>query len=334
MALTPDVLPELERAVYDLARHRGVRFEQFDVIRMTMAKITKVDAFYVAEFVGDDNVHYHHQYDGDTFDLPGSLRVQPGQVAHWVRTSRRPYLYSSDQGRLLHAGQRFGKMDKTSRDAVVCPVFDDGAHRRHRRVQGLISMQTYTPNTYDSTAVAALEYLAEAFGAQVAHEERGAERSRRLMAGSSMLQGQRPTEDILGEALVALNGLHIRLDKSLSNSRKRGYDVEADLRALKRETERLQSDLWASELYRRRVVAEILASLTPRQREVVKLLADLTEGPGGTPSNAELASRMNIAESTIKTHMNAALRAFGVADRAHVAAAVRRLTGHQVYDGR
>jgi anti-anti-sigma factor len=73
--LPPDVAAVLHQAVDDLARYRGDRFEQFDCVRTTMARLTRVDAFYVAEFVGEDSVHYHHQYDEDTFDLPGSMPV-------------------------------------------------------------------------------------------------------------------------------------------------------------------------------------------------------------------------------------------------------------------
>jgi DNA-binding CsgD family transcriptional regulator len=323
--LGAEVLGELDRTVDDLARYRGDRFEQFDCIRLTMARLTKVDAFYVAEFVGDNSVHFHHQYDEDSFDLPGSLPVLPGRVAHWVRANRRPYVYASDDGKLLHAGARFGQLEKTSRDAVVCPVFSGSPDRR---VSGLVSVQTYTPNTYDADTVAALEYLADALGAQIAHEDLAAERSRRLSAANSPFQ---PAEDVLGEVLLALNKFHVRLDKSLSRSAKPGYDVGTDLRALRREIERLQSGLWARELYQQRLVAEKLESLTPRQRELVKLLAELSAKEGSTPSNAELATRMKITEATVKSHMNVALRVLGVSDRAEAAAAVRRLTGHRVY---
>lgn len=100
----PEVTALLRQAVDTLAHHRADRFEQFDCVRRTMSQLTTVDAFYVAEFVGDDAVHYHHQYDGDTFDLPGSAAVVPGRTAAWVRLHRGTYRYSEDNGAALHAG--------------------------------------------------------------------------------------------------------------------------------------------------------------------------------------------------------------------------------------
>lgn len=327
----PEVAATLKQAVDDLSRYRGDRFEQFDCVRTTMPRLTKVDAFYVAEFVGDNAVHYRHQYDEDTFDLPGSLPVVPGRTAHWVRTHRRTYTYAEDNGAALHAGRSFGQLDKASRDAIVTPIFDGSDDTK--TVTGLISIQTYTPNTYDATAVEVLEYLAESLGAQIAHEERSSARSSRL--GIDTLETRRsgrPAEDVLGDVLVALGAVHAKFDAAIANAKTPDHDPEAVLRGLRRDVERLQSELWARELHQQRAIAEQLGRLPPRPRELARLLAELPGDSGAGPSTAELAARMGISEVTVKSHMNTVLRVFNAADRTQVRRAMRRLTEHRTHD--
>lgn len=58
-------------------------------------------------------------------------------------------------------------------------------------------------------------------------------------------------------------------------------------------------------------------SLTPRQMEVLDLVL---EGL----SNREIANRLDLAEATVKVHMTAILRAYGVSNRAKVVGAARR----------
>lgn len=58
-------------------------------------------------------------------------------------------------------------------------------------------------------------------------------------------------------------------------------------------------------------------SLTPRQRDVLDLII---EGM----SNKEIADRLQVAEATIKVHVTAILRAFGVNSRAKAISAARR----------
>jgi DNA-binding CsgD family transcriptional regulator len=324
---SPEVAEALRQATDDLARHRGDRFEQFDCVRSTMTRLTRVDAFYVAEFVGNDAVHYHHQYDEDVFDLPGSMPVVPGRTAHWVRTHRRTYRYAEDNGAALHAGRSFGQTEKASRDALVTPVFDD---LDDQVVTGLISVQAYVPDVYDAVAVQALEYLADALGAQIAHEERTAERSRRLGTEPFNTTSAQTAEDLLDSVIVSLGALHDRFDDAVS--RAAGTGADDTLRALRRELERLQSGLWARELHHQRLVADRLASLTPRQRELAGLLAELSSDSGSGLSTAELATRMAVTEVTLKSHMNAVLRAFGAADREEVRRTIRRLTVSRLHN--
>ncbi|HVV12728.1 helix-turn-helix transcriptional regulator [Amycolatopsis sp.] len=301
------IATELLEAEQDIHRHRGDRFEQFARVRTAMGRLATVDAFYVAEFVGAGSVHYHHQYDGDTFDLPGSMPIAPGRTAHWVRTHRRSYTFAEDGGRALHAGVPFGDTEKISRDAIVTPIFDDS---QERNLLGLVSIQTYTPGSYDRHTVEALEYLADSLGGQIAYEKRIAERSRRL-GGTA-----RPAEDVLGDVLVTLGELHAK------------FSTRA-VPELRREVERILSELWARELHQQRLVAERLETLTPRQRELAELLVQLSGD--SVPTTAELARAMGISTVTVKTHMNIVLRAFDAKDRGEVRAAIQRLTRHRSY---
>jgi DNA-binding CsgD family transcriptional regulator len=327
----PEIAVLLRQAADDLTRYRGDRFEQFDGIRHTMSQITCVDAFYVGEFVGDDAVHYHHQYDQGLFDLPGSAAIVPGRTAHWVRLHRRTYRYSEDDGVALHAGLSFGQVDKVSRDALVSPVFDDTADQV---IRGLVSVQSYTPDTYDVSAVAALEYLAGSLGAQIAHEERSAERGKGLGSAAFLATEARTAEDVLGHVIVSLGDLHAKIGQAIATASTSSAGETGKLRQLRREFERLQSELWARELRYQQVVANRLANLTPRQRELARLLAESPGAAGSSLSTPELAKRMGISEVTVKSHMNAVLRVFGASDRTEVRRAVRRLMTFRLHDRR
>ncbi|RSN49460.1 hypothetical protein DMC64_02535 [Amycolatopsis sp. WAC 04197] len=302
--------PTVAAAARELAHHRGQQFEQHDVLLAAMRRVTTVDAFYVAEFVGDDSIHYHHQYDGDVFDLPGSHSVRPGGMAAWVRHHRRTYQYGTDNGRLLNAGISFGKLDKRSRDALVAPVFDGG----RASVIGLVSIQTYRPNCYDTTVVATFESLIEAFAAQLAHEH--------ALTGTNEDQSE---ESFISHVLAAIGAVHSDATRDLRQVGKGLRDPEAALRKVKRQLERLLSDLWARELGEHRRVAAWLDMLTPRQRELALLMGHHLGRNGQVPSNDVLAAEMNVASSTIKTYINAALRVFDAQDKHGVAAAVWRL---------
>jgi DNA-directed RNA polymerase specialized sigma24 family protein len=320
--LDPNVAALLQEATNTLARHRGDRFEQFDCIRLTMSQITRVDAFYVGEFVDLATVHYHHQYDEEVFDLPGSLPVTPGGVAHWVRANRRTYTFAEDDGKTLHAGRPFGQHDKRSRDALVAPIFDD---TDERSIIGLVSVQSYLENTYGPDSVGTLEYLADALGAQITHEQRGARRHKRLSEENLELPDNRTADEALGDVLVSLGKLHGRLNSVIAAVDRPDVDPGVELRALRRDVERLQSELWSRELHYQRLIADRLERLSPRPKELARFLAELPGRDGTGPSTAELAARMGISEVTVKSHMNAVLRAFGASERSEVRSAVRRL---------
>jgi DNA-binding CsgD family transcriptional regulator len=304
--------PIVVAAAGELERRRGQRFEQHDVLFRTMQKITTVDAFYVAEFVGENSVHYHHQYDGDVFDLPGSHSVRPGGVAAWVRRNRRTYRFSEDDGHLLNAGFPFGEIDKVSRDALVAPVFGG----EHEAVVGLVSIQTYQPDCYGNVAVTVLEEVAGAFAAQLAHE------SLSSVAGAGT---DRSGGSFVSHTLTALGSVHDQVTRDLRRAQAGEDDLELALRSIKRRLEWLLSDLWARELHEHRRVAAWLAELTVRQRDLALLMGRRLGSDGRVPSNAELATAMGVSEATVKTHINAVLRVFDAEDKQDVAAAVWRL---------
>ncbi len=72
--------------------------------------------------------------------------------------------------------------------------------------------------------------------------------------------------------------------------------------------------LWVDE---QRPPADLGALLSARQREILKLLA-------GGATNAEIAGRLFVTESTVKQHLRAAYKALGVCNRREAAALWRR----------
>jgi DNA-binding NarL/FixJ family response regulator len=67
------------------------------------------------------------------------------------------------------------------------------------------------------------------------------------------------------------------------------------------------------------VIGDTAQNLSPRQRDVMKLIVRGL-------SNKEIARILNLAEGTVKVHVAALLRKFGVPRRAAVAAAGGILT--------
>jgi len=67
--------------------------------------------------------------------------------------------------------------------------------------------------------------------------------------------------------------------------------------------------------------------LTERQSEVLRLLAM-------GRSNREIARLLNIAEGTVKVHVNAAFRVLGVHNRVSAAAAIRRRSDEHLVEHR
>jgi DNA-binding NarL/FixJ family response regulator len=62
----------------------------------------------------------------------------------------------------------------------------------------------------------------------------------------------------------------------------------------------------------------VLARLTPREREVLALLA-------GGATNARIAGRLTLSETTVKSHVKHILRKLGAANRAEAIARYARL---------
>ena len=146
-------LAEILRDAYRTVSYlpTGQRHKLYNQWRVTMGTIAPVDSFYVAFFRDNQYLVMPYIFDTPKEEPPGHQTYGPDRLAAWIKKNSKPYLYSMDDGRLLHRGHSFGDQERLSRDAIAVPLLElsiDGP-----TVIGLASMQSYEPGATTPPAV-------------------------------------------------------------------------------------------------------------------------------------------------------------------------------------
>ena len=290
----------------DRADHHGL----YDYVRGVACKLARVDTFYVGFLQGSNRVRYPYGYDGGKFDDPATHTYGPNGQTAWLLKHRQTYRFAYDDGAVLNAGVPCGDTSKQSADAVTVPLFRHGG-----QLHGMISMQSYQPDSYDDNAVRAFEWLAEMVARVLNREVEDRDALRLLPAGDD-------TPDVLtsDHVMEYLSNRIASLRTTAAEALEAGEMAEAvrvHLEALIRSAEQTQSELIEMMLDVDEGPERRFTALTPAQQGVALLLVEGYD-------NDQLATELGISLNTVKSHLSTILRKYELDSRAQVADDVRR----------
>ncbi|GAA2793432.1 LuxR C-terminal-related transcriptional regulator [Kribbella solani] len=296
------------------ALFRTDHYGLYDYVRVVAGKIARVDAFFIGFLHGSRRVRYPYGYDDGAYVSPDTHTFGPNGQTAWLIKHRQTYRFAYDNGSALHAGVPIGDQTRRSADVVTVPIFravKDGADQ----LFGMLSMQSYLPGSYDDNAVRAFEWLAGLVERVLTREGEDKDALRRLPAGDTgpnLLTSDHVVEylthrvasirDIAAEALTEPD-----LNAAVHTHLTRIIDA----------TEHIQTELIEMLLETDEGPERRFASLTKAQQGVAVLLADGFD-------NDQLAAELGVSPNTVKTHLSAILRKYGLRSRAQVADDVRR----------
>jgi DNA-binding NarL/FixJ family response regulator len=308
----PDIAVVLRDADRKLrARSGRGRHALYNYWRFTVAKICRVDAFYVGFYRSDRSVVYPYNYDSQKYVYPEVHTYGDHGMAAWMLANRRPYTFAADDGKLLNQGVSFGDEALGSADAVVVPILDGDS------LIGLASIQSYEKGSYTEEHIRAFEWTARSVATALAREREDELNRQTLGVGADPFDAK-PTSltEVVSDISTRLSSLQTMIDALVE--RISPGDVRSQGDELKDACEQLQTEVM--DILSRPVVEgdELYEKLTRRERQIAYLIADGLD-------NEEIAVRLSIAETTVKTHVSRILGKYGVRQRAAVAAKIRPL---------
>ncbi|GAA1617895.1 hypothetical protein GCM10009789_84840 [Kribbella sancticallisti] len=312
-AETAIILREAYHKIQSL--YRGDHYGLYDYVRAVAGKIARVDTFYVGFLHGANRVRYPYGYDSGQYIDPDTHTFGPNGQTAWLLKHRQTYRLAYDNGAVLRSGVPIGDTTRASADAVTVPIFrsgDGGADR----LFGMLSMHSYQPNSYDDNAVRAFEWLAGLVARVLTREGEDLEALRRLPAGDegpNLLTSDRVME-YLGHQIASLRAIAI---EAMDEPEAAGAAIQGHLGRLVRATEQIQSELVEMMLDTDEGPERRYASLTRAQQGVAVLLVDDLD-------NDQLAAELGISLNTVKTHLSAILKKYGMVNRAQVADDIRK----------
>ncbi len=296
------------------ALFRADHYGLYDYVRFVAAKIARVDTFYVGFLHGTSRVRYPYGYDDGRYVDPDTHRFGPSGQTAWLVKHRQTYRFAYDNGAVLHAGVPIGEVGRRSEDVVTVPIFrpvKDGPDQ----LFGMLSMQSYEPHSYDDNAVRAFEWLAGVVERVLTREGEDRDALRRLPAGDvgpDLLTSDHVME-YLAHRIASIR--EIATEAMVEDGVTAG--VHGHLVRIIDTTEHIQSELIEMLMETDEGPERRFAGLTKAQQGIAVLLADGLD-------NDQLAAELGISLNTVKTHLSAILRKYGMAHRAQVADDVRK----------
>ncbi|MFI5690836.1 LuxR C-terminal-related transcriptional regulator [Kribbella sp. NPDC051586] len=292
------------------ALYRSDHHGLYDYVRGVACKLARVDTFYVGFLQGSNRVRYPYGYDGGKFDDPATHTYGPNGQTAWLLKHRQTYRFAYDNGAVLNAGVPCGDTSKQSADAVTVPLF-----RHAGQLHGMISMQSYQPDSYDDNAVRAFEWLAEMVARVLNREVEDRDALRLLPAGAD-------TPDALtsDHVMEYLSNRIASLRTTAAEALEAGEMAEAvrvHLEGLIRSAEQTQSELIEMMLDVDEGPERRFTALTRAQQGVALLLVEGYD-------NDQLATELGISLNTVKSHLSTILRKYEMDSRVQVADDVRR----------
>lgn len=309
-ALTPRVraiLQEADRRILSMAG--SSRYRLYSYLRLTAASVARTDSFYIGFCRENSSIVFPYNYDGKEYDDPNVNPYQPGGLAEWIVRNRQSYWSRQDNGMLLHRGRAFGDTTRRSREAVAVPLFGPNPRGGPRPVAGILSMLSYEEGVYSEEIVYFIERLAEALGTVLQREQEDNER--RLTYGEStvpVLPTMHDTVDTVCERLGRLR----RKAEAVRTLAPEDTPLYTAVMELCRECEETQTDTIELLLgVAAPTESNPLAALTQREQEVAQLLVQGL-------SNREIAAKLFVSETTVKTHCGSIIRKLEAGGRSGV----------------
>ncbi|TCC36680.1 helix-turn-helix transcriptional regulator [Kribbella capetownensis] len=296
------------------ALFRADHYGLYDYVRVVAGKVARVDTFFVGFLQGSSRVRYPYGHDDGQYVDPDTHNFGPNGQTAWLLKRRTTYRYAYDNGAALHAGVPIGDVGRQSQDAVTVPIFrpaKDGPDQ----LFGMLSMQSYEPDSYDDNAVRAFEWLGGVVERVLTREGEDREALRMLPAGDA--GPNLLTSDHVMEYLThRVASIREIATEALSESEV-AVAVEGYLHRIVDATEHIQSELIEMLMDTDEGPERRFTSLTKAQQNVAVLLVDGLD-------NDQLAAELGISLNTVKTHLSAILRKYGMVHRAQVADDVRK----------
>jgi DNA-binding CsgD family transcriptional regulator len=296
------------------ALFRADHYGLYDYVRVVAGKIARVDTFYVGFLQGSSRVRYPYGYDDGRYVDPDTHIFGPNGQTAWLVRRRQTYRFAYDNGTALHAGIPIGDVGRRSEDAVTVPIFrpvKDGPDQ----LFGMLSMQSYAPNSFDDNAVRAFEWLCGLVERVLTREGEDREALRRLPAGD--VGPNLLTSDHVMEYLAHRVGSIREIAAEAMDEPEVSAAVRSHLTRIIDATEHIQSELIEMLMDTDEGPERRYSSLTKAQQSVAVLLVDGLD-------NDQLAAELGISLNTVKTHLSAILRKYGMANRSQLADDVRK----------
>ncbi|MEU4191410.1 LuxR C-terminal-related transcriptional regulator [Kribbella sp. NPDC026611] len=296
------------------ALYRADHYGLYDYVRVVAGKIARVDTFYVGFLQGTTRVRYPYGYDDGHYIDPDTHIFGPKGQTAWLLKNRQTYRFAYDNGAALHAGVPIGDVGRWSQDAVTVPIFrpsKDGPDQ----LFGMLSMQSYEPRSYDDNTVRAFEWLCGVVERVLTREGEDRDALRRLPAGDS--GPNLLTSDHVMEYLTHRIASLREIAAEALDEPDVSVGVHGHLSRLIEATEHIQTELIEMMMNTDEAPEQRFGTLTKAQQGVAVLLVDGFD-------NDQLAAELGISLNTVKTHLSAILRKYGMANRAQVADDVRK----------
>ncbi|MGW1347042.1 response regulator transcription factor [Kribbella sp. NPDC002412] len=296
------------------ALFRADHYGLYDYVRVVAGKLARVDTFFVGLLQGNSRVRYPYGYDDGQYVDPDTHIYGPNGQTAWLVRRRQTYRFAYDNGATLHAGVPIGDVKRRSADAVTVPIFRP-VKEGPDQLFGMLSMQSYAPNSYDDNAVRAFEWLCGVVERVLTREGEDREALRRLPAGD--VGPNVLTSDHVMEYLAHRVASIREIAVEALNEAEPTAAVRSHLTRIVDATEHIQSELIEMLMETDEGPEHRYLSLTKAQQGVAVLLVDGLD-------NDQLAAELGISLNTVKTHLSAILRKYGMATRAQVADDVRK----------
>ncbi|WP_237047742.1 response regulator transcription factor [Lentzea guizhouensis] len=285
---------------------KGNHYAVYDYLRAALTKITPVDCLYVGILQGANRVRYPYGFDSGAYDDPAVHTYGPHGQTAWLLKHRVTYRYAYDNGAVLHAGVMCGDTSRRSADAITAPMLRpdrDG----NSQVFGMVSVQSYAPDAFDDNTVRALEWLTDLLARLLRRDADDREALRLLPAGDST------THPVTADHIVEHLGSRVAEVRAMAEQARRDpADSAHQLALIVRACEQLQSELIEMTLDLDDGPEQRFLALTPVEQEVALHLAEGHD-------NDQLAAELGRSPHTVRTHLRAIFRKYGMATRHLVA---------------